>query len=75
MVWLNDVKSGGGTAFIHPNKGLLLEPRKGSMAFWISTKANTDVLENSRHGGCPVCTAISSHSRSVCILWSDVLVL
>ena len=54
MMWLNDVKSGGGTAFIHPNKELLLEPRKGSMAYWIDTKANTNVLKESIHGGCPV---------------------
>ena len=54
MMWLNDVKSRGGTAFIHPNKELLLEPRKGSMAYWINTKANTNKLKETIHGGCPV---------------------
>ena len=54
MAWLNDVKAGGGTAFIHPGEELLIEGRKGSMAFWIDTKANTNVLPNSSHGGCPV---------------------
>ena len=54
MAWLNDVKAGGGTAFIHPGEELLIEGRKGSMAFWIDTKANTAVLPNASHGGCPV---------------------
>ena len=54
MAWLNDVKAGGGTAFIHPGEELLIEGRKGSMAFWIDTKANTQVLPNASHGGCPV---------------------
>ena len=54
MAWLNDVKAGGGTAFIHPGEELLIEGRKGSMAFWIDTKANTEVLPNASHGGCPV---------------------
>ena len=54
MGWLNDVKAGGGTAFISPGEELLFEPRKGSMGFWIDTKANTDILTNSAHGGCPV---------------------
>ena len=54
MAWLNDVKAGGDTAFIHPGEELLIEGRKGSMAFWIDTKANTNVLPNSSHGGCPV---------------------
>ena len=54
MAWLNDVKAGGGTAFIHPGEELLIEGKKGSMAFWIDTKANTKVLPNASHGGCPV---------------------
>ena len=54
MGWLNDVKAGGSTAFIQPNEETLLVPKKGSMAFWINTKANTDVLPKSVHGGCPV---------------------
>ena len=37
-----------------PGEELLIEGRKGSMAFWIDTKANTNVLPNSSHGGCPV---------------------
>ena len=55
MGWLNDVKAGGGTAFIHPGEEMLIEPKKGSMAFWIDTYANTRILNNAVHGGCPVC--------------------
>merc|ERR1719225_2361820 len=45
MGWLNDVKAGGATAFIETNEEVLFEPRKGSMGFWIDTKANTVVLK------------------------------
>ena len=54
MGWLNDVTAGGATAFTTPGQELLIEPRKGSIAFWIDTKANTDILEETTHGGCPV---------------------
>ena len=79
MAWLNDVKAGGGTAFMHPGEELLVEGRKGSMAFWIDTKANTNVLPNSSHGGCPVSIksglrkCVRVHAKSILKFACDVL--
>ena len=54
----------------HPGEELLIEGRKGSMAFWIDTKANTKVLPNASHGGCPVSIKTNSSDTFtvVCIM-------
>ena len=54
MGWLDDVKAGGGTGFIYPNREMVLQPTKGSVAFWMGLKANHVLEEQSLHGGCPV---------------------
>jgi hypothetical protein len=34
MAWLDDVVAGGGTGYDFPSKEMLVEPRRGSVAFW-----------------------------------------
>ena len=46
--------AGGGTGFVYPNREMLLEPTKGSAAFWISTTSTMHLEPESIHGGCPV---------------------
>lgn len=54
MAWLNPVQAGGKTAFIYPGSETLIEPQKGTVAFWINTDAKTEIEEKSTHAGCPV---------------------
>jgi prolyl 4-hydroxylase len=54
MAWLVDVKAGGGTGFQFPNHEMLVEPTRGSAAFWMNVKLNGDLEKDSTHGGCPV---------------------
>lgn len=54
MGWLDDVKAGGGTAFMYPNREMLIQPTKGSAAFWFNLEANGSIEPESAHGGCPV---------------------
>jgi prolyl 4-hydroxylase len=54
MAWLGDVQAGGGTGFQYPDGEMLVEPIRGSAAFWIDLRANGNLEKKSSHGGCPV---------------------
>ena len=52
MVYLEDIQSGGATAF--PNTGLRIPVRKGDAAFWINLRTSGFLDRLTHHGGCPV---------------------
>ena len=54
MGWMNSVAKGGATAFTHNGYNELLEPRKGSAAFWINLTSCHKRDYRTKHGGCPV---------------------
>ena len=54
MGWIDDTAAGGGTAFIAKHYEGLLEPKKGSAAFWINLSPSHFKDERSKHAGCPV---------------------
>ena len=54
MAWLNDVKLGGGTAYMYANREMLVEPERGSMAFWFDLWTDQSLIRDSTHGGCPI---------------------
>ena len=45
--------SGGGTGYDFPTKEMLVEPTRGSAAFWINRRTNGKTEALSSHGGCP----------------------
>lgn len=54
MAWLDDVPAGGGTGYDFPTKEMLVEGRRGSVAFWMDLKSSGQREELGSHGGCPV---------------------
>lgn len=54
MAWLNNVDSGGYTAFDHVNYEQRLEPSRGSVAFWLDLDKKGYRELRSSHMGCPV---------------------
>ena len=54
MGWLSDVKAGGATSFIQPGHEMLIQPEKGSVAFWMDLKADSTVDARTVHAGCPI---------------------
>lgn len=54
MGWLENVPAGGGTAFAYTNFEGILEPTKGSAAFWINLSSCHIKDHRSKHGGCPI---------------------
>ena len=54
MGWLKDVQTGGGTGFDFPEYEGVIEPTKGSAAFWTNLIASHERDFRSAHGGCPV---------------------
>ena len=54
MAWLNDVKGGGGTAFVNPGQEMLVQPTRGSAAFWHSLDRKGFRQKAADHGGCPI---------------------
>ena len=54
MGWLSNVEAGGGTAFDYPDYEQLVQPTKGSAAFWFDLNAKGSREQRSSHGGCPV---------------------
>ena len=54
MGWLEMVPAGGGTGFNFPDYEGLLQPTRGSVAFWIDLTASHKKDHRARHGGCPV---------------------
>ena len=46
--------TGGGTGFIYPGYHQLVEPEKGSAAFWIDLRASGLRDDAATHGGCPI---------------------
>ncbi len=54
MAWLDDVPAGGETGFDFPNNEMVVEPKKGSAAFWMNLKASGARERSASHGGCPV---------------------
>ena len=40
MAWLDNVPAGGATGYDFPNKEMLVEPRRGSAAFWMDLKSS-----------------------------------
>ena len=52
MIYLNDVRAGGATAF--PRAGLSVLPETGSAVFWWNVDRAGQQDKNTRHGGCPV---------------------
>ena len=54
MAWLDDVRSGGATAFDFMEYEQVVEPSKGSAAFWINLHPNGYRDMRTSHGGCPV---------------------
>ena len=54
MGWFENTKSGGGTAFLDENYEGVLEPTRGSAAFWINLSSKHFIDSRQKHGGCPV---------------------
>ena len=54
MGWFEDTQAGGGTAFIERDYQGVIEPTKGSIAFWINLSSSHFKDGRSKHGGCPV---------------------
>ena len=54
MGWMEDTAAGGGTAFTHFGHEQILEPKKGSAAFWINLSPFHKKDERLTHMGCPV---------------------
>jgi len=54
MAWLSDVPAGGETGFDFPNSEMVIEPSRGSAAFWMNLKASGGRERTASHGGCPV---------------------
>ena len=54
MAWLDNVPAGGATGYDFPNKEMLVEPRRGSAAFWMDLKSSGKREPVGSHGGCPV---------------------
>ena len=54
MGYLANTEAGGGTCFPAADFEGLLEPRKGSAAFWINLVSNHGIDTRAAHGGCPV---------------------
>ena len=54
MAWLKDVKAGGATSFVFPNRTISVVPERGSAAFWLSLDRRGFREELSDHGGCPI---------------------
>jgi len=54
MGWLADVPAGGGTAFCQPYSETLVQPSKGSVAFWFGLDRKGYRDHALLHGGCPV---------------------
>ena len=54
MGWLKNVPAGGGTGFDFLDYQGLIQPRKGSAAFWIDLTASHERDYRAIHGGCPV---------------------
>lgn len=52
VIYLNDVESGGETAF--PEVGLTINPKKGSAVYFEYCNSQGQVDKNSLHAGCPV---------------------
>ena len=52
--WLEDTSAGGGTAFTNNLFEGILEPKKGSAAFWINLASCHGKDFRSTHAGCPV---------------------
>ena len=54
MGWFEDTQAGGETAFTDREYEGVLEPRKGSIAFWINLSSSHRKDPRAKHGGCPV---------------------
>ena len=54
MAWLNHVEGGGGTAFVQPYHEMLVQPTRGSAAFWHNLDKKGFRKRSIEHGGCPV---------------------
>ena len=54
MGWFEDTKAGGGTAFVQEDYEGVIEPTRGSAAFWINLSSAHYKDHRAKHGGCPV---------------------
>ena len=54
MGWLDEVSAGGGTGFNFPDFESVINPTKGSAAFWMDLDASHEKDFRATHGGCPV---------------------
>ena len=54
MGWVTNTKAGGNTGFIDNGYEGIVEPRKGSAAFWINLLSCHYKDTRAQHGGCPV---------------------